>query len=158
MNGMQPFDDLDAFVAWWLGTRAIAPPTTDAHLNYAGEIFGVSLYRHGCYQVELFNVSPNSVIEGHTHPDVDSYECYITGDIDFWVTGGKEWEFNGIRLKRVRPTETHGGNFGPSGGCFLSLQKWLNGVPPTSVLLDWDDRQGNKQGRASKVEATGGKQ
>ena len=38
---------------------------------------------------------------------------------------------------RVLPESKHDAKAGPKGGCFLSVQHWLNGVKPTSVGNDW---------------------
>jgi hypothetical protein len=38
---------------------------------------------------------------------------------------------------RVYPHTWHGGKFGSRGGCFLSIQKWLNDVEPKFVGDDW---------------------
>lgn len=46
----------------------------------------------------------------------------------------------------------HGGIFGKKGGCFLSMQKWLNGVPPSFVGHDWSQVKNNITGTASLIE------
>lgn len=38
---------------------------------------------------------------------------------------------------RVRPTDWHAALVGTAGDAFLSIQRWLNGVSPSSVGLDW---------------------
>jgi hypothetical protein len=143
------FDDLEAFITWWIGIRPFNTPT-DTPTNYNGVLSGVVLYRQGPYQVQLFNVQPNSEIEPHIHPNVDSYEVFVGGDINF-MCDDVWFEQNelGSRI-RVKPSSWHGGKFGARGGCFLSVQKWLNGVPPTSVGDDWHDKENNTTGTASK--------
>jgi quercetin dioxygenase-like cupin family protein len=42
-------------------------------------VSGIVLYRVKSFQVELFICQPNCVIPQHTHPDVDSYECFLYG-------------------------------------------------------------------------------
>ena len=49
---------------------------------------------------------------------------------------------NGVAQKRgarirVRPTDLHGGQFGPDGGIFLSSQLWNNAVAPHCVAADY---------------------
>jgi hypothetical protein len=39
---------------------------------------------------------------------------------------------------RVRPSDKHGGIFGPAGGVFFSVQRWLNGVEPHCVSADYN--------------------
>lgn len=132
------FDDLEAFLNWWLQHRVINTPS-DSSLVHQKDTHGVVLYRYGQYQVELFNVKPNSEIVPHIHPNVDSFEVYVAGDIKFMCN--QDWfEQNALGDKiRVYPNSWHGGLFGERGGCFLSVQKWLNGVPPSFVGNDWKD-------------------
>ena len=132
-------DVLEEFLRWWLQNRVICPPL-DNSLTHVKDTYGVVLYRQGPFQVELFNVKPNSEIVPHLHPNVDSFEVFLTGDIHFMCNG--EWSYEqklGESITRVKPDSWHGGLFGERGGCFLSVQHWLNGVPPTFVGNDWVD-------------------
>ena len=134
------FDDLEQFKNWWMANRPINTPT-DNQLVFVAETHGVVLYQQDCYQVEMFLVKPNSVIEPHIHPNVDSFEVFIGGDIEFMCNGqifGQNIIGESIR---VYPNSWHGGNFGEKGGCFLSIQKWLNGVHPKFVGDDWVDHR-----------------
>ena len=38
---------------------------------------------------------------------------------------------------RVLPNAVHGAKAHKDGGCFMSVQHWLNGVSPSSVGNDW---------------------
>jgi quercetin dioxygenase-like cupin family protein len=145
-------DDLKEFKTWWESTRIFNTPK-ESSLHCVGIIYGVVLYRQGPYQVQLFILPPNSVIEPHTHPNVDSFEVFIGGDIEFSL-GDETFDKNTIGDSiRVAPTAWHGGKFGPNGGCFLSIQKWLNGVAPTSVGHDWYDSNRNTTGSAKRLDA-----
>ena len=141
---MNTFDDLFAFASWWMATKSLRPPLDNIHEdeNYSG----VVLYRDGQYQVELFTIKKEAVGVPHIHPNVDSYECYVSGEIDFVISGQlystKEGDVG--QLTRIHPWDWHTGD-SKKGGSFLSLQKWLNGVSPTSVTLDWTDKNGNKK-------------
>lgn len=144
------FDDLEQFLDWWLVLRPINTPD-ETPTNFNGVLSGTVLFRQAPYQVQLFIVQPNSVIEPHIHPNVDSFEVFVGGDIKFlcddvWY----EQSLLGDKI-RVKPTNWHGGKFGARGGCFLSVQKWLNGVTPTSVGYDWYDKENNTTGTASKA-------
>ena len=76
------FDDLEAFLHWWLANRPMNTPDNWA-LVHQKDTHGTVLYRQGQYQVEMFTVEPNSEIVPHVHPNVDSFEVYIGGDIKF---------------------------------------------------------------------------
>lgn len=139
---MEAFDDLAEFLNWWLAHRPINTPETDS-LVYQKDTHGVVLYRQAPYQVELFIVQPNSEIAPHIHPNVDSFEVFVSGDINFSCNG--QWfdqNHLGVHI-RVKPSSWHGGKFGERGGCFLSVQKWLNDTKPTFVGNDWRDENNN---------------
>lgn len=146
----QSFDDLSFFKDWWLNNRVINTPS-EHETNFNGTLSGVVLFREGQYQVQLFIVKPNSVIEPHVHPNVDSFEVFVGGDIEFMCNN--EWFKENVigNSIRVFPDSWHGGNFGEKGGCFLSIQKWLNNVPPTSVGDDWHDKDNNVKGAAKEI-------
>ena len=130
-------DELTQFMHWWRNTREININPYEDRVIHAGDTAGVALYREGEYQVELFIVQPNSIIIPHIHPNVDSYEDYIAGDIDF-VLEGKMYNYLTVNEPlRVHPNSWHGGMFGNRGGTFISIQRWLNGVSPKFVGDDW---------------------
>lgn len=141
-------DDLEGFLHWWLASRPIQQVPEFGRVIHDDQITGVVLYRQAPYQVQLFIVAPNAEIDDHIHPNVDSYEVYLTGDVDFRVNG----KSTQAPFVRVAPDAWHGGSFGPQGGSFMSVQKWLNGVPPSSVGADWKDHNGNDHGRAYRQE------
>ena len=134
-------NDLEGFKNWWLDCRIIDPPL-DNSLVFVADTHGIVLYRQNEYQVELFIVKPNSEIKPHVHPNVDSFEVYLSGDITFMCNGIiGEQHYLGTTT-RVTPNSWHGGTIGARGGSFLSIQKWLNGVKPTFVGDDWRDDEG----------------
>jgi quercetin dioxygenase-like cupin family protein len=145
------YDDLAQFKDWWINARPINTPEVNA-LSHVAETHGVVLYRQGPYQVELFNVKPNSTIPLHIHPDVDSFEVFVGGDIEFICNGVSEKQNVLGGSTRVLPSSWHGGNFGKRGGCFISIQKWLNGVEPKFVGDNWaaeDNSLSYKESRES---------
>ena len=148
---MTDYDDLAGFLEWWMNSRPINTPRENS-ITQAGAIYGVVLYRQAPYQVQLFIMPPYSSIEDHIHPNVDSYEVYLGGDIDFRFDGEMYTpEALGTHI-RVHPNCWHGGLFGPRGGSFLSVQKWLNGKEPTTVGDDWHDVNNNTVGLANFIE------
>jgi len=118
------------------------------------DVTSITWMRSEDMQVQLFAVPPNYVIPEHTHPNVDSYELLVGGDIKFSKDG--DWVkdtdatttsfFSGMSnlhpmrgsIIRIHPDTPHGGVFGPRGGVFMSIQQWLNGVPPHCVSYDYD--------------------
>ena len=144
-------DDLSSFADWYLNSgdiKRLYTPFRDPLLFIEG-VSGVVIYRRDNFQVELFICQPNTVIPEHTHPDVDSYECFLYG-MKF-THGGEtvisdeqaQEEIEGMpayayQTIRVRPNDPHGGTASKNGGAFISIQKWLNGVEPTHVSSNWD--------------------
>jgi quercetin dioxygenase-like cupin family protein len=138
-------DELTQFKDWWVKTKEHCPPD-DNPVNIIGSCYGAVLYRKDQFQVQLFIVKPHSIINPHLHPNVDSYEVFVSGDINFMRDG--EW-FTQNKLEgdlRIYPSTWHGGKFGQRGGVFLSVQHWLNGIKPTSVEDDWFDALNNTKG------------
>lgn len=146
-----PLDPLDQFLAWFLnhGTVLGRVPLFSAVSKIEG-VTRVVWYRDPPFQVELFIAPPGCIIPEHTHPNVDSYEIYIGGQIRFSHSGKfivpeedieTPTESGASRrrgyITRVRPDDPHGGTFGPGGGVFFSVQHWLNGVDPHSVANDY---------------------
>jgi len=157
-------DPLERFLDWFLndGPRIGLIPFSNA-VGRVEDVTKVQWFRHGPFQVQLFIVPPNYVIPEHTHPNVDSFEVYLGGQINFSHNGkfvSSKWEdvvpdnygcspYRGMVI-RVRPNDIHGGVFGPSGGVFMSVQMWLNGVEPHCVAADYDGVVMGKD-HASKV-------
>lgn len=120
-----------AFMRSWLQDKPMLPLEV---MFYEG-ITGITLWRDGPFQVQLFIVAPNVGSPEHAHPNIETIDMGIFGDDDNIVGGRKHGPF-----VLVRAGEKHIAKAGPRGGAFYSFQHWLNGVQPTSVLLDW---QGN---------------
>ena len=115
------------------------------------DVTSVIWYRDKEFQVQLFVVPGGTVIPEHTHPNVDSYEVLLGGQIEFshlgkW-TATKDFNRGPTELglvanrgvyQRVKPSDVHGAVAGPDGGVFMSVQHWLNGVEPHCVAADYD--------------------
>jgi len=141
------FDALAIFKDWWLANRVMNVPVDAIH--FYDKVSGLVIYRHEEFQVELFITQPMTKGLSHIHPNVDSFEVYLSGDISFDCQGEI---FNTNKLGdslRIRPDCWHGGDFNENGGAFLSIQKWLNGVKPTSIVTDWLDIEKNTIGTVS---------
>jgi hypothetical protein len=106
------------------------------------------LFRQGQFQVQMFTVPPHYIIPAHTHPDVDSFEVYIDGPIKFSHRGSFVFETAetvvppdpssfGWRMLRVNPEDRHGAVTGAASARFISIQRWLNEVPPSCVAANY---------------------
>ena len=153
------FQGLGDFIEWWMATKAMLPPS-DGAIAVNGEYrewlnkaqrntSSVVLFRHGQYQVTLLIFHPNSGIPDHSHPDVESFFVYLTGDMCFRKQGQvqQHWDSNRVKpdgtsknfgyTRHVPPNLSHGALFGPQGGSVLSLERWLDGVRPGHVFQNW---------------------
>tara|TARA_R100000541_G_scaffold930_2_gene4771 strand:+ start:1171 stop:1686 length:516 start_codon:yes stop_codon:yes gene_type:complete len=144
-------DDLKQFKDWYKKNNTINIPH-DKPLMFIDGIMGITLYRKGQYQVQLFICEPNNIITEHSHPNIDSYEMYLWG-MEFSHLGkpiiNKEMSLMERRNKpgeprwkgftlRILPGERHDAKSSIHGGAFLSIQKWLNNIKPSHVSEDWD--------------------
>ena len=134
---------LEEFVEYWMKEKPFTPLVEG--LNYVDNVSGVTLYRNYPFQVELFITKPNTIIPPHTHPNVDSYEVWVSGDIDF-MRKGKWYNHPHENPKiRVKHNNIHAAKTGPIGGSFLSIQKWLDDVPSGFIGNNWNDNKHNTQ-------------
>jgi hypothetical protein len=110
------------------------------------------LYDFACDFLERHPISPGMAAYGpipeHTHPNVDSFEAYIDGQIKLSHQGkivfecadtvfGSDPTSYKWRLLRVKPEDRHGSIAGPKGARFMSIQHWLNGMQPSCVGSDY---------------------
>jgi len=151
-------DELDQFLIWFLAqgpslgkSPVISAVTNLGNVTEGGHVMSGVWYRKEQFQVELFMIAGPMIIPEHTHPNVDSYEVLIGGQIRFSHTG--KWlipdtycndisedgssPYRGNKI-RVNHNQFHGGIVGEGGAMFFSVQHWLNGVKPHNIGLDWN--------------------
>src|SRR5437763_7118025 len=90
------------------------------------DVTAILLYRKDPFQVQMFAVPEGTIIPEHTHPNVDSIEVYVGGNIMFshsgkYIVPAEEVHARdgplglasrrGITI-RVRPNDVHGGVVG----------------------------------------------
>lgn len=151
-------DELYDFLTWFMAQGPVLGrvPVVSAVSNMGlvpegGNLMSGVWYRKGQFQVELVMIAGPMIIPEHTHPNVDSYEVLIGGQIRFSHTG--KWmipetystdmledgisPYRGSTI-RVNHDQLHGGIVGAGGAMFFSVQHWLNGVAPHNIATDWD--------------------
>ena len=114
-------------------------------MSQFGNVLGIVLDRQDQFQVELFIVPKGlELIEFHVHPNVDSIELPLCGDFTF-TTNGTPYKSQALpeTLKDKLPawvgsSDLHGATWAGTGGAFISVQYWRNGVKPTSVTQDFE--------------------
>lgn len=158
-------DELDEFALWFVSqgpnlgkVPVMSAVTTLGHDGKGGNVMSGVWYRKGQFQVELLMIAGPWIIPEHTHPNIDSYQILLGGQIRF--SRGGEWltpetyqvdvnkdgtsPYRGQRI-RVNHNDPHGGVVGPHGVMYFSVQHWLNGVEPHSVGLDWNGRTASQE-------------
>lgn len=116
------------------------------------DVTAILLYRQDQFQVQMFAVPEGTIIPEHAHPNVDSFEVYVGGNIQLSLDGRHVYppailfekqgplklaSRRGERV-RVRPNQIHGATIGAGGAVFLSIQHWLNGIKPHCVAADYN--------------------
>lgn len=132
------FDPLDHFLMWYLHHKPVCPPNGEI-INNDGRVIETILFRQDQFQVQQCVVLGDTELPDHVHPEVDSFEVYVAGDITFRANGD---EFTpGTPMTdhlRIKPFTAHGGSFGKRGGVFLSVQHWLDDTFPTFISKNWE--------------------
>ena len=129
------------------------------------DVTSIRWFLNAPFQVQLFATPPNYIIPAHTHPNVDSFEVMLGGQMRFskhgkWVSVEELFvpphpeldkslsPFRGSAI-RVKPEDLHGGMSGPAGAVFMSVQHWLNGVEPHCVASDYEGKTMGSHHQAS---------
>lgn len=144
-----PFGDLDvpeswdsvrAFMYWWFRMKCPTVFPVGAHHYRVDDATSITLFRHGQFQVELYMLEPDPVIEQHGHPGVEVITVRVVGvSEDYVVDHPAQWlPASGTLLA----DEEHGVNpeiprMERSPGLMLAFQHWTCGVKPTTVAARW---------------------
>lgn len=146
-------DPVEHYCKWFLThTSPMGWIPFDNPVWQVEDVTSVLMHREGQFQVQMFIMPPHTIIPEHTHPNVDSIEVYVGGQLHFSHKGeliisedecieDPECEFHLPKkrgtLIRVCPNDVHGGYSGENGGVFFSIQHWLNNVKPHCVAADY---------------------
>lgn len=146
-----PRVSLPLFTEWFLSSPYAAKPVPQVGaIEFLDKgIVGLTLFRVEPFQVQLFIVPPGVTLPPHTHPNVEVSEVYVTGEF-FAQKNGTPVVYERhmvpdedgncqIAWKTIDldAGEPHSAQIGNRGCAFLSIQKWINGVKPKSITLDW---------------------
>lgn len=148
---MSQWNTLEEFVEWYKSNKyPIRPPFEDpVYVNDNSHSY--VLYREGQYQVELYLVAPNSYVPPHSHPHIENIIIVWGGEMD--LKNGNQYYnldqyfdepapdgtcklFGQVTLK-MTPGVEHEVNVKKKGAAFLSIERWADGITPTSAILEW---------------------
>ena len=130
------WNTVEEFAAWYKQNKyPIRPPFEDP--IYVTDIsYSYVLFREGQFQVELYLVRPNTASPEHSHPGVDNIVLLWGGDIgssaDTIVPA-----MLGIHGQIIKNGSTHALHAGKKGCAVLSIEKWAEGMKPSSVSINW---------------------
>lgn len=136
--------DLLAYAKRFIDMRESEYQVPDKPIRVYGSVTTIVLHREGQFQTELVISHPGSPEwpGEHRHPNVDSieveiFDCHgLTRNGEFVTKPDLVYE--GRYFVHLSPNDYHGSKANVNGISLLSCQKWLNGVEPSSVGLDWD--------------------
>ena len=135
------WDNLSAFVKWYLGNRSPLMVPWDAEVIHLDDATSIVLFKKGCYQVELYLIHPGRTIPLHSHPGTEVVTMVLGGS---GVCGPAHPIFNtGIDSGRCHFTadgESHGGaqrTENVNGFALLTFERWID-KEPTSAALNWE--------------------
>lgn len=123
------------------GLLRLRPPKNSIYVNTVGlqndKVVSLILDRQGRFQTELFIfATKGAVVQGHTHPGVDSNELAVAGEFTLKMDG-KDFIGNANgqpiadnAMVSVPEDLVHGG-IATNGACFLSFQHWKIEDPTT---------------------------
>ncbi len=102
------------------------------------------LFREGQYQAELITLFSGKEIPPHSHPNVDSIDFHMTGTGESFIGSHLMPPANPDRgpLGNRMPIPANVPHWGHAmtDVAVISLQKWKNGVAPSFLSDDWEDR------------------
>ncbi len=149
---------VEEFAEWYKQNEyPLRPPFADG--VYVTDIsYSYVLFRQGQFQVELYLVKPNSNTPAHSHPEVENIIMFSSGSaatsqqkLDQFLSfphvaqADGTHPFFGYMDHKVTDGDSHALYAGPKGAAILSIEKWPEGMTPTSLILNW---QGESVGTA----------
>lgn len=143
---------VEEFAEWYESADfPIRPPQNNAIFK-TNNACALVLYREGQFQVELYIVDPNSITPEHRHPGVESIIMYLSGEGSTTINEVQPADprpfFNMLNSNgtsilfkqklRLDSNDSHGLVCYDKGFAFFSIEKWPDGITPTSVAAHWD--------------------
>lgn len=131
---------IEEFMEWYVkaGKPLLVP--WDAGTIRTDDATAICIFRHDCYQVEMYIIHPGYDIPVHAHPDMEVITMTIGGgSVCGPAKSAYNVSYNFGRTSKITDGEFHGGKDTKSGNGFmlLSFEKFLNGTKPTSAALQW---------------------
>lgn len=131
INTPNSWDTVEEFCNWYIsnGMPINFPEKVEVFLT--DDATSVCLFRKGQFQVELYLILPHPNVPIHEHPNVEAIEIRLDNSrkIDGEVLRTGQSHGPGIRMIAEE-----------RGFPLISVQKWLDGISPTTISIRWKGR------------------
>ena len=143
------WNNLDEFAEWYKNNRHPFKPQARDPLYTTNHSISTVIFRKDQYQVELYYMKPNSTIPQVPAPGVENQVLFLSGTI----SGHKDGQVVFDSALFADQINSDGSNIlyntlfkldnsnldvvttGNKGACLMSIQKWDEGVPMTSMSV-----------------------
>ena len=126
------WDDVGSFCNWYINNGMPMRPPEHAEVFLTDDAAATCVFRYGQYQVESYLIHPGPLVQLHEHPGVEVIKVRI-------FSGGNT--ATAIASDILRKGEAHGAGFRIEGEgrgfLLLAVQKWDEGLMPTTVAARW---------------------
>lgn len=126
---------VEEFAKWYKDNGYPIKPPAGEKVYVTDISYSYVLFREGQFQVELYLVKPDTFSPEHSHPGVENVVLIWGGDIGDSASTITTPPF-GVQGPTIR-NNTHELHAGANGCAVLSIEKWDEGLKPTSVSINW---------------------
>jgi hypothetical protein len=142
------WDSLDSFVNWYMEQRKPIIVPWNAEVIRTDHSTAACLFKHDCYQVEMYLTHPYQRVPKHAHPGMEVITILGGGGSSCGgpFTMGASYRA-GRTADLLREGEFHGGQRKSDNGdgyVLFSFERFLRGNPPISAAVYW---KGETEGR-----------
>jgi hypothetical protein len=128
LNIPDSWESVESFCNWYIENNMPLRFPNIPEVFLSDDATAVCLFRHGQFQVELYDIHPNPLVQLHEHPGVEVIKVRFQDD-------------NALVFSPLRNGQSHGAGFRLEGEKvgfpLMAVQHWVNGEKPTTVAAQW---------------------
>jgi len=128
LNIPDSWENVESFCDWYVENNMPLRFPKIPEVFLSDDATAICLFRHGQFQVELYDIHPNPLVQLHEHPGVEVMKVRFQDD-------------NAIVFSTLRKGQSHGAGFRLEGEevgfPLMAVQHWVNGEKPTTVAAQW---------------------
>jgi hypothetical protein len=122
------WESVESFCNWYIENNMPLRFPKIPEVFLSDDATAVCLFRHGQFQVELYDIHPNPLVQLHEHPGVEVIKVRFQ-------------DANALVFPPLRKGQSHGAGFRLEGEevgfPLMAVQHWVNGEKPTTVAAQW---------------------